>query len=249
MGPPHVKDIVAEAMREVEESNQKKQQAAAVAAAQQRQQQEQQILAQRQVTVATIPQVNHATAIAIKSEPHVTVDPQQQHIIHQQPQHIQQQIIQEEPRDVKPNIAAVNAATALSKGEPAKPITATTPKPSTSGATPTSQTRTYNRSQPRTQIMPRLQLLDDEDDGLTCRLCLQAFWYRDHLNEHLKEAHSIADPTKYEAEEALDQECLEDLCPQDHVHPFNIETVPLFVTCVRKVSAMEMIWLLIGNPM
>merc|ERR1719507_2260171 len=199
--PPHVKDIVAEAMREVEESNQKKQQAAAVAAAQQRQQQEQQILAQRQVTVATIPQVNHATAIAIKSEPHVTVDPQQQHIIHQQPQHIQQQIIQEEPRDVKPNIAAVNAATALSKGEPAKPITATTPKPSTSGATPTSQTRTYNRSQPRTQIMPRLQLLDDEDDGLTCRLCLQAFWYRGHLNEHLQEAHSITDPSKYEREE------------------------------------------------
>ena len=188
-------------MREVEESNQKKQQAAAVAAAQQRQQQEQQILAQRQVTVATIPQVTHATAIAIKSEPHVAVDPQQQHIIHQQPQHIQQQIIQEEPRDVKPNIAAVNAATALSKGEPAKPITATTPKPSTSGATPTSQTRTYNRSQPRTQIMPRLQLLDDEDDGLTCRLCLQAFWYRDHLNEHLKDAHSIADPSKYEREE------------------------------------------------
>merc|ERR1712088_1120039 len=199
--PPHVKDIVAEAMREVEESNQKKQQSAAVAAAQQRQQQEQQILAQRQVTVATIPQVNHATAIAIKSEPHVAVDPQQQHIIHQQPQHIQQQIIQEEPRDVKPNIAAVNAATALSKGEPAKPITATTPKPSTSGATPTSQTRTYNRSQPRTQIMPRLQLLDDEDDGLTCRLCLQAFWYRDHLNDHLKDAHSIVDPSKYEREE------------------------------------------------
>ena len=49
--------------------------------------------------------------------------------------------------------------------------------------------------------MPRLQLLDDEDDGLTCRLCLQAFWYRDHLNEHLKDAHSIADPSKYEREE------------------------------------------------
>jgi len=187
-------------MREVEESNQKKQQAAAVAAQQQRQQQEQQqLLAQRQVTVATIPQVTHATAIAIKSEPHVTADPQQHHIIqHQQPQ-IQQQII-EEPRDVKPNIAAVNAANAVSKGEAPKPVV-TTPKPSTSGATPTSQTRTYNRSQPRTQIMPRLQLLDDEDDGLTCRLCLQAFWYRGHLNDHLKEAHSIADPTKYEREE------------------------------------------------
>ena len=195
-----ITDIVAEAMREVEESNQKKQQAAAAAAAQQRQQQEQQqLLAQRQVTVATIPQVTHATAIAIKSEPHVTAEPQQHHILQQHQPQIQQQII-EEPRDVKPNIAAVNAANAVSKGEPPKPIV-TTPKPSTSGATPTSQTRTYNRSQPRTQIMPRLQLLDDEDDGLTCRLCLQAFWYRGHLNDHLKEAHSIADPVKYEREE------------------------------------------------
>lgn len=203
--PPHVKDIVAEAMREVEESNQKKQQAAAVAAAQQRQQQEQQILAQRQVTVATIPQVTHATAIAIKSEPHLSAEiPQQHHILQQQQPQIQQQILLEEPRDVKPNIAAVNAASgAISKGEPPKPTPTSTPKPGTSGATPTSQTqtRTYNRSQPRTQIMPRLQLLDDEDDGLTCRLCLQAFWYRHNLNEHLQEAHSITDPSKYEREE------------------------------------------------
>lgn len=202
--PPHVKDIVAEAMREVEESNQKKQQAAAAQAqlaAQQRQQQEQHLLAQRQITVATIPQLTHATAIAIKSEPHVAgIEPQQHHII----QHQHQQIIhQEEPRDVKPNIAAVDAASMVSKGEPVKPTTATTPKPGTSGMTPTSQTqtRTYNRSQPRTQIMPRLQLLDDEDDGLTCRLCLQTFWYRSHLNEHLGEAHSITDPSKYEREE------------------------------------------------
>merc|ERR1719189_3438679 len=169
---------------------------AAVAAAQQRQQQEQQLLAQRQVTVATIPQVTipHAAAIAIKSEPHPGLSVEQQLIK-------QQQIQQEEPRDVKPNIAAVNAAVAATKGEPTKPTT--TPKPSTSGTTPTSQTqtRTYNRSQPRTQIMLRLQLLDDEDDGLTCRLCLQTFWYRSHLNEHLSEAHSIADPSKYEREE------------------------------------------------
>ena len=49
--------------------------------------------------------------------------------------------------------------------------------------------------------MPRLQLLDDEDDGLTCRLCLQAFWYKAALIDHLKETHSIADPVKYEREE------------------------------------------------
>ena len=44
--------------------------------------------------------------------------------------------------------------------------------------------------------MPRLSLLDDEDDGLTCRLCLQPFWYKAQLIDHLKETHSIADPIK-----------------------------------------------------
>ena len=28
----------------------------------------------------------------------------------------------------------------------------------------------------RQQILPRLQLLEEEDDGLTCRLCLKAYW-------------------------------------------------------------------------
>ena len=49
--------------------------------------------------------------------------------------------------------------------------------------------------------MPRLALLDDEDDGVTCRMCLQPFWYKSELFEHLKTLHSISDPERYEKEE------------------------------------------------
>jgi hypothetical protein len=44
--------------------------------------------------------------------------------------------------------------------------------------------------------MPRLQLLDEEDDGLTCRMCLQSFWYKTELLDHLKTTHSITDPDR-----------------------------------------------------
>jgi hypothetical protein len=40
----------------------------------------------------------------------------------------------------------------------------------------------------------RLQLLEEEDDGLTCRMCLQPFWYKSELHDHLKSTHSITDP-------------------------------------------------------
>ena len=43
-----------------------------------------------------------------------------------------------------------------------------------------------------------LQLLDDEDDGVTCRMCLQPFWYKSQLHDHLKSMHSIKNPGKYE---------------------------------------------------
>jgi hypothetical protein len=58
-----------------------------------------------------------------------------------------------------------------------------------------------NSGGPRQQIMPRLQLLDDEDDGVTCRMCLQPFWYKSQLHDHLKSTHSISDPERYEKEE------------------------------------------------
>ena len=53
----------------------------------------------------------------------------------------------------------------------------------------------------RQQIIPRLALLNDEDDGVTCRMCLQPFWYKSELFEHLKTLHSISDPERYEKEE------------------------------------------------
>jgi hypothetical protein len=55
--------------------------------------------------------------------------------------------------------------------------------------------------QQQQQIMPRLQLLEEEDDGLTCRMCLQPFWYRSELHDHLKTTHSITEPDRYEKEE------------------------------------------------
>merc|ERR1719471_2055685 len=42
---------------------------------------------------------------------------------------------------------------------------------------------------------------DDDDDGLTCRLCLASYWYKKEMHEHLKTVHSIADPEKYDREE------------------------------------------------
>ena len=53
----------------------------------------------------------------------------------------------------------------------------------------------------RQQIIPRLALPNDEDDGVTCRMCLQPFWYKSELFEHLKTLHSISDPERYEKEE------------------------------------------------
>lgn len=49
--------------------------------------------------------------------------------------------------------------------------------------------------------MPRLTILDDEDDGLTCRLCLASYWYKAEIHQHLKTVHSISDPEKYDKEE------------------------------------------------
>ena len=80
----------------------------------------------------------------------------------------------------------------------------TTPNQSRPGPKPGTSTRGRgassfgNRGGARQQIMPRLQLLDDEDDGVTCRMCLQPFWYKSQLHDHLKSTHSITDPERYE---------------------------------------------------
>ncbi len=68
----------------------------------------------------------------------------------------------------------------------AGPSTSSNPKPGTSGMAgvsgtphnPMVSTRGRGAGRPpmrqqQQQIMPRLQLLEEEDDGLTCRMCLQ----------------------------------------------------------------------------
>ena len=37
---------------------------------------------------------------------------------------------------------------------------------------------------------------EDEDD-LTCRVCLSSFWYRNQLVEHLRNTHSVKDPETF----------------------------------------------------
>ena len=44
----------------------------------------------------------------------------------------------------------------------------------------------------------RYQLSRDEDDGLTCRLCLQAFWFKDELRKHLTDVHSFTEKDQEE---------------------------------------------------
>ena len=42
------------------------------------------------------------------------------------------------------------------------------------------------------------KLLTDEDDGVTCHMCLQGFWYKNYLFDHLQYDHGISDPEAYE---------------------------------------------------
>ena len=79
--------------------------------------------------------------------------------------------------------------------------TTTTPSASRPGPKPGSTRGSRGSYGPRgggarQQIMPRLSLLDDEDDGVTCRMCLQPFWYKSQLHDHLKSTHSISEPER-----------------------------------------------------
>ena len=37
----------------------------------------------------------------------------------------------------------------------------------------------------------------EDDEDLTCRICLNAFWYKSQILEHLKTVHSVQDPEMY----------------------------------------------------
>ena len=44
----------------------------------------------------------------------------------------------------------------------------------------------------------RFNLTREEDDGLTCRLCLQPFWFREELKKHLTDVHSFTEKDQEE---------------------------------------------------
>ena len=104
---------------------------------------------------------------------------------------------------------AVKSESNTSNANNIKPsYSTTTPNQSRPGPKPGTSTRGRgssiygNRGGACQQIMPRLQLLDDEDDdGPSCQKCLQPFWYKSQLHDHLKSAHYITDPERYEKEE------------------------------------------------
>merc|ERR1719346_117067 len=103
----------------------------------------------------------------------------------------------------EPSTSGSSSTAASNANKPASNSTTTTNRPGPKpGSTRGRGSSNYGRGgHARTQIMPRLQLLDDEDDGVTCRMCLQPFWYKSQLHEHLKTTHSITDPERYEKEE------------------------------------------------
>lgn len=107
-----------------------------------------------------------------------------------------------------PPITAIKSEPGTSAASSSEtPAATTTPTKATTDTKPTPrpvQSRGRGRGRggySSSQVTPRLSLLDDEDDGLTCRMCLQSFWYKAHLLEHLKDAHSISEPDRYEREE------------------------------------------------
>ena len=39
--------------------------------------------------------------------------------------------------------------------------------------------------------------LEDDDDDLTCRICMSSFWYKSQIVEHLSKTHSVKDPEAF----------------------------------------------------
>ena len=97
----------------------------------------------------------------------------------------------------EPGVPPVTTApvTAVPSGPDKKPVITSKPAPVTK--------RQYKGASQasRQPVVPKVEPLSEEDDGLTCRLCLASYWYKTEMFEHYKTVHSIADPEKYDKEE------------------------------------------------
>ena len=136
--------------------------------------------------------------------------------VHKKPQTAEQSSAASGPVAALPTAIKSEPVAGPSDGGDTKPVSAASAA-STSSSTPSTNTASSAKPGPkpgsargrpagrggmvRQQIMPRLSLLEEEDDGLTCRMCLQSFWFKRELLEHLKTTHSITEPDRYEREE------------------------------------------------
>lgn len=154
--------------------------------------------------------VRHIQSPAERKKDIVAQAMQEQKIFEENNAKLEPAQVKQEPGVVEPppsstvNNGNTTTTTPTTAGPDVKPVVTgvsevKTPETTTAS---TQQRRPYQRTNyNRQQIMPRLQILEDEDDGMTCRLCLASFWYKSEIHEHLKTTHSIADPDKYDREE------------------------------------------------
>lgn len=107
-----------------------------------------------------------------------------------------------QPVDSKAGVKAKADAKAAATSTKTTPVIKTTP----TKASKAQQKLPNSYQQPhqlacRSKDAPNLSKFEDDDDGLTCRLCMASYWYKKEMHEHLKTVHSITDPDKYDREE------------------------------------------------
>jgi len=95
----------------------------------------------------------------------------------------------------EPGVPPVSTAPAMIPSGPDKKPVITSKPP------PVKRQSKGGGSAAKQPVVQRVDLTEEEDDGLTCRLCLASYWYKTEMFEHYKSVHSIADPVKYDKEE------------------------------------------------
>ena len=151
-------------------------------------------VAGRAVASTTATTVKHVQSPAERKKDIVAQAMQEQKIFDQLPK--AEAVVKQEP-----GVAPVKATTSSA---PAGPDI----KPDIKPQQKTPQKRQYNKNvkvkkEPEisSKRQPLMVVDDDEDDGLTCRLCMASYWYKTEMYEHYKSVHSITDPAKYDKEE------------------------------------------------
>ena len=156
--------------------------------------------ASQTTTAQSSSQPRHVQSPAERKKDIVAQAMQEQKIFEENLPKSEPMTVKQEP-GVAPTQSTMKSATANMKD--IKPTLTAGGKIVPPGGSANQVKKTFNRTNAaaRQQVVPRIAILEDEDDGLTCRLCLASYWYKKEIHEHLKTVHSIADPEKYDKEE------------------------------------------------